>query len=78
MDTQTTQGIDWGSWFDRINTSAMTWYGIYQQNQPVNTIGQPGASVTTNRNGISASASLPILILGAVVILGAVYVYKKA
>lgn len=73
MDTNST---NWSGWFDRINTAALTWYGVYAQNQPAT----PGtsASVSTTNRGLSASVSLPMLIVGAVVILGAIYVYKKA
>jgi hypothetical protein len=77
MDT--TNG-GWSDWFDRINTAALTWYGVYAQNQPapVGTTANPSASIGTTGSGVQASVSLPVLIVGAVVIIGAIYVYKKA
>lgn len=78
MDATTQTGTDWAGWFDRINSAAMTWYGIYQQGQPVATAGQPSASLAGSRGGVTVSSSWPILVVGAIVILGAVYLYKKA
>lgn len=73
MDT----GTNWGDWFDRINTAAITWYGVYQGQQPATT--NPTATITPLRTGgLSASISPAMLFLGAAVIIGAVYVYKKA
>jgi hypothetical protein len=67
-------------WFDRINAAALTWYGVYAQQQPAPVGGaqSSSASIGTTASGVSASVSLPVLIVGAVVILGAIYVYKKA
>jgi hypothetical protein len=74
MDTTAqTTGIDWSGWFDRVNGAALTWYGIYQQNQPATT--QP--TIQPTRGG-GLTISLPLLIVGAVVVIGAVYIYKKS
>jgi len=74
MDTNSTS-----DWFDRINTAALTWYGVYAQNQPAPTTGAGSASVTFPRTGgVAASISLPVLLVGAAVILGAIYVYRRA
>lgn len=75
MDATTTSA---GDWFDRINTAAITWYGVYTQNQPVSTLGAPSASMSTVPGGVAASVSLPILIAGVVLIVGVIYVLKKA
>ena len=69
----------WAEWFDRINSAGLTWYGVYAQNQPAPVGGTtPTASIGATGSGVSASVSMPVLIVGAIVVLGAIYVYKQA
>ena len=76
-DATTTTNTTAMNWFDAIDDAAMKWYGIYMQNQQAGA-NQAGSINYNPRGGISASASLPLLIVGGVVIILAVYIWKKA
>ena len=66
------------NWFDAINAAALTWYGVYQQGQAAQGTGVTVGPTRTGGFAVSATNPWPAVIIIGVIVIGAVYVYKKA